>query len=299
MNHDDGFTRYRLKNNYHERTIKIQDHHVKKFLNWCIKQNINPGNISYNEALKFIDHEISRNQNSVSITRTINSIKIYFDYLEKNKAVQHNIIRRIKLRNEGKKALPELLTAQQLEAIYKNFGNVPRWRYKTTRETLLHQRNAVILGLLVYQGLDSGEIAKLERQHVNFKEGNIYIPSGRRSNARTLKLQADQVLPFKTYIEETRPGLLKKLNEQTPYLFPAKKYSCMICNIVEKARRINPELKDSSQIRSSVIMNWLKTNNIRQVQYMAGHKSIRSTEHYRKQDLTDLIMQLELFHPLK
>jgi len=46
-------------------------------------------------------------------------------------------------------------------------------------------------------------------------------------------------------------------------------------------------------------MGWLKQHNIRQVQYMAGHKSIRSTESYRLQDLTDLTRQLELFHPLR
>ena len=151
---------YRLKNHYSEKTIKTQDHHVKTFLNWCIKQSINPENISYNEALKFIDHERGRNISSASVNRTINSIKIYFDYLVENKTIQHNTIRQIKLRNEGKKALPELLTTRQLETIYKDFSNVPGWRYKTSREQLLHQRNAVILGLLVYQGLDSGEIAK-------------------------------------------------------------------------------------------------------------------------------------------
>jgi integrase/recombinase XerD len=297
MNED--FTRYRLKNNYCEKTIKTQDHHVKTFLNWCVKQNITPENISYNETLQFIDHERNRDISSASVNRTMNSIKIYFDYLVESKTIKHNVIRRIKLRDEGKKALPELLATRQLETIYKDFSNFPQWKHKTTREKLLHQRNVVILGLLVYQGLDSGEIAKLERAHVNLKEGNIYIPSARRSNARTLKLQADQILPFKTYMEETLPELLEKRNDQTTNLFPSKKYSCMICNIVEKARRINPGLKDSGQIRSSVIMNWLKTNNIRQVQYMAGHKTIKSTESYRKQDLTDLTKQLELYHPLK
>ena len=231
MSHDDEFTRYRLKNNYCDKTIKTQNHYVKTFLNWCAKQNITPENISYNETLKFIDHERSRNLSSASIIKAINSIKIYFDYLVDIKTIKHNTIRQIKLRNGNRKALPELLTTRQLETIYKNFSNVPGWRYKTSREQLLQQRNAVILGLLVYQGLDSGEIAKLERAHVNLKEGNIYIPTGRRSNARTLKLQADQVLPFKTYIEETRPKLLEKRNDQTPYLFPAKKYSDMICKI--------------------------------------------------------------------
>jgi site-specific recombinase XerD len=301
---NEEFTTYRLKNGYSEKTIKTQNHHVKSFLNWCITQSIIPENISYGEALKFIDHERSRNISSASIIRALNSVKIYFDYLVETKAIQHNIIRQIKLRNEGKKALPELLTVQQLETIYQSFSNIPEWSYKTATAKLLNQRNVVILGLLIYQGLDSGEVAKLETTHINLAEGKIYIPSGRSSNARTLKLQAVQILPFKTYIEETRPKLQEKRQQQTPYLFPAKKYSDMVCKITEQAKKTIPiaigtELKDSRQIRASVIMNWLKTNNIRQVQYMAGHKSIRSTEMYRNQDLTDLTKQLELFHPLK
>jgi integrase/recombinase XerD len=152
---------------------------------------------------------------------------------------------------------------------------------------------------MIYQGLDSGEIARLETSHINLGEGRIYIPSGRKSSSRTLRLQATQILPLKTYLEETRQELFEKRNLQTPYLFPSKKSSDMICKIVETVKKIFPQLKDSRQIRASVIMNWLKTNNIRQVQYMAGHKSIRSTESYRGQDLTDLTKQLELFHPLR
>ena len=143
------------------------------------------------------------------------------------------------------------------------------------------------------------EIARPETSHINLSEGKIYIPSGRNSNSRTLKLQANQILPIKTYLEEIRPALLEKRDLQTSLLFPSKKSSDMVCKIVEAVKRIHPGLKDSRQIRASVIMNWLKTNNIRQVQYMAGHKSIRSTESYRGQDLTDLTKQLELFHPLR
>jgi site-specific recombinase XerD len=108
------FKIYRLKNGYNEKTIKTQNHHVKSFVNWCMKQSITPENISYNEALKFIDQERNRNISNASIIRTLNSVKIYFDYLIMTKAIQHNIIRQIKLRNAGKKALPELLTTYQL-----------------------------------------------------------------------------------------------------------------------------------------------------------------------------------------
>ena len=86
--------------------------------------------------------------------------------------------------------------------------------------------------------------------------------------------------------------------DQNPWLFPGKKHSDMVASVIKQVRRIHPEVTDARQIRSSVIMNWLKIHNIRQVQYMAGHKSIRSTEQYRSQDLSNLTRQLELFHPL-
>ena len=294
-----NFKEYRQKNSYSEKSIRVQGSHVNCFKSWCIRENINLSDITYNQALNFIDKERERGISSQSIIREINSIRIYFDYLQESGITTQNIIKRIKLRQNGKKVLPEILSPVQLEKIYQDFSSLPVWNHGTKTAKLLHQRNTVILGLLIYQGLDSGEIARLETGHVNLSEGKVYIPSGRSSNARTLKLQAAQILPIKTYLEETRQEMLEKRNLQSSYLFPSKKSSDMICKIVESVKKIYPGLKDSRQIRASVIMNWLKINNIRQVQYMAGHKSIRSTESYRSQDLTDLAKQLELFHPLR
>jgi integrase/recombinase XerD len=285
-----NFNEYRHKNGYAAKSIKVQNSHVNRLKNWCINQNINLEELNYNQALQFIDSERQRGILNQSIIREINSIRIYFDYLLESGTVKHNTIRRIKIRNTPKKAIAETLSPEQLENIYQSFLNLPEWEHRTKTTEELHKRNVVILGLLVYQGLASGETATLETNHINLAEGKIYVPSTRKSNARTLKLQANQILPIKTYIEEIKPS---------PCLFPSKKQSDMICNVVSKAKKLNPEIIDSRQIRTSVIMNWLKTNNIRQVQYMAGHKSIRSTEQYRQQDLSDLMKQLELFHPLK
>ena len=285
-----SFEEYRNKNGYSAKSIRVQNSHVNRLKNWCINQNINLEGINYNQTLQFIDSERERGILNQSIIREINSVRVYFDYLLEIGTVKQNIIKRIKIRNTGKKVIPETLTPQQLETIYHDFMNVPEWEHKTQTAKELHKRNVVLLGLLIYQGLTSGETAKLETNHINLAEGKIYIPSTRKSNARTLKLQATQILPIKSYIEEFKPN---------PYLFPTKKYSDMVCKIVEQAKKNHPEIIDSRQIRTSVIMNWLKTNNIRQVQYMAGHKSIRSTEQYRSHDLTDLTKQLELFHPLR
>lgn len=294
-----NFDEYRQKNKYSEKSIKVQDSHVNCFKSWCIRENINLSDITYHQALKFIDSERERGISSQSIIREINSILIYFDYLLESGITKQNVFKRIRIRQSIRKVLPEILSPVQLEKIYQDFSSLPVWNHGTKTAKLLHQRNTVILGLMIYQGLDSGEIARLETCHVNLNEGKLYVPSSRRSSSRTLKLQASQILPLRTYLDESRPALLEKRALQSPYLFPARKSSDLICKIVEAVKRIHPEIKDSRQIRASVIMNWLKTNNIRQVQYMAGHKSIRSTESYRGQDLTDLTKQLELFHPRK
>jgi integrase/recombinase XerD len=285
-----NFEEYRNKNGYSAKSIRVQNCHVNRLKSWCINQPINLEEITYNQALQFIDCERKRGILNQSIIREINSIRIYFDYLLESGIIRQNIIKRIRIRQGRKKVLPETLSTEQLENIYQSFLNIPEWEHRTKTVKELHKRNVVLLGLLFCQGLTSGETAKLETNHINLAEGKIYIPSTRKSNARTLKLQANQILPIKSYIEEFKPN---------PYLFPSKKQSDMICKIVSQTKKLNPKIIDSRQIRTSVIMNWLKTNNIRQVQYMAGHKSIRSTEQYRNQDLTDLTRQLELFHPLK
>jgi integrase/recombinase XerD len=288
MNND--FDTWRRINGYSEKSIKGQNYHINHFHSWCSGQNIKPENITYNQVLQFIDSERERGIANQSIINEMNAIRIYFDYLQEGGVIGRNIIKRIKIRTSGKKVFSQILTLQQLENIYQNFVSLPEWEHHNQKTKELHKRNIVLLGLLVYQGLTSGEIAKLETGHINLMTGKIYIPSSRKSNARTLKLQANQILPMKTYIEEFTPA---------PFLFPTKKYADTVSNIIDQAKRRNPEIIDSRQIRTSVIMNWLKSNNIRQVQYMAGHKRIKSTENYRNQDLTDLTGQLELFHPLR
>jgi len=284
-----GFDAYRQKKGYSKKSIRVQDSHINRFNTWCISQNIDPESITYKQTLELIDSERARGNLNQSIIREINSIRIYFDYLVQSGKVQHNVFDRIRIRQRQNRILTNSLSQQQLEKIYRDYMGLPEWEHRTKTAKRLHQRNVVLLGLLVYQGITSGELAKLERSHVNLNEGKIYISSTRKSNARHLKLQASQVMLLQEYLND--PDL-------NPLLFPGKKHSDMVATVIKQVKKIHPELTDARQIRSSVIMNWLKINNIRQVQYMAGHKSIRSTEQYRSQDLSNLTRQLELFHPL-
>ncbi len=149
--------------------------------------------------------------------------------------------------------------------------DLPEWEHRTKTAKRLHQRNVVILGLLVYQGITSGELAKLETSHVNLNEGKIYIPTTRKSNARHLKLQAGQVMAMQEYLDNylTRSGQTGE-----SWLFPGKKHSDMVAAVIRQVKKIHPEVTDARQIRSSVIMNWLKIK-----QHPPGAVYGRSQEH--------------------
>lgn len=296
----DAFELYRLQSGYSEKSIRVQNSHVDRFKRWCNKEDIQEEAISYNQVLEFIVSERKRGLLNQSIIREINSVRIYFDYLLESEQVKHNIIRRVKIRQSGRMLLPEIIAKENLEKIYNDYLNVPSWKYHSGGTALLHERNTVILGLLIYQGVTTGELAKMEPGHVNLEKGKVYIPSTKKSNPRILSLNANQIIPMKTYLEQTRKKLLEKQDWSTSLLLiPVKKHSTLVGSILKQVKRLHPEIENSRHIRSSVIMNWLTVNNLRQVQYMAGHKSIRSTEAYRSQDISNLTRQLELFHPLQ
>lgn len=65
-----------------------------------------------------------------------------------------------------------------------------------------------------------------------------------------------------------------------------------------RARKINPHFINFKQVRTSVITHWLAQHNLRQVQYMAGHKYVSTTESYLVNQVEDLQADIDLFHPI-
>lgn len=62
--------------------------------------------------------------------------------------------------------------------------------------------------------------------------------------------------------------------------------------------KTNREIQNATKIRATVITHWLKTHNLRQVQCLAAHKYVNSTEHYKINSLDNLKSKFEKLHPL-
>jgi integrase len=71
-----------------------------------------------------------------------------------------------------------------------------------------------------------------------------------------------------------------------------------LSHLRRKMKAIDRNFVNFRQIRASVITNWLKTEGLRKAQYLAGHRTVQSTERYQPNNLENLIEDIAKHHPL-
>ena len=198
-----------------------------------------------------------------------------------------NVAEPIRVKGVQRRIPHDLFTEKQLNNIYQKFPDSKNhWTHENTLKTY-----HLILGLRIYQGLQEQELAKLEINHLQLDKGKIYVPSTKRTNKRKLDLKPFQILPLHEYLLTERNSLNEEIEGN--YLFHKKRLIRGMSRIKKMINRYEPRLNNMAQIRASVITNWLLHYNLREVQYMAGHRFVSSTERYRTDNLEDLQKELE------
>jgi site-specific recombinase XerD len=170
-----------------------------------------------------------------------------------------------------------------------------------------------MIGLIIYQALRSEELAKLELQDLQLREGKITIHSTKRAEGRILKLEAHQVYDLMDFVHVTRKEILalksklnatqnSKLTTANSKLFmsigSSNNFNNLMQNLLSSIQITTKKIRDMNQIRTSVITNWLKQHNLRKVQYMAGHRYVSSTEAYQLNNIEELIENIKNYHPI-
>jgi site-specific recombinase XerD len=292
----ENFKDYLIVRRFMQSTINGHLLNVGYFLKWIENNGLHEAeNLQYTDLLNYVNYEQKQNKDVSTINLRVSSISKYFEFLKEEGFVNRNPARTLRIKGKAKTIIQNPLSYDELLQLYNNYKalekNVPSHIKEKT--ALAHQRNIIIVGLLIWQGLHSGELEKLETNHVNLNEGIIYIPSTTRSNSRDLKLSSQQIITLHTYIHG---GVRDKFKPQSEELFIGNLHN-IINLLLEELKGINPQIKNAQHIRASVILYWLRQHNKRQVQYMAGHKYIHSTEAYEVQELETLTDQLEKHHP--
>jgi site-specific recombinase XerD len=302
------FKTYLYEHRLRDSTVNGHVQNVGYFLQWIEANGLHEAeNVSYNDLLNYVQYEQQRSKDVATINLRISSISKYFEFLKTEGTINRNPARTLRIKGKAKTIIQNPLKYDELLQLYNSYKTIEKIvpAHIQEKSNLAHQRNIIIVGLLIWQGLHSGELEKLEVNHINLNDGTIYIPSTARSNNRTLKLSTQQILTLHSYIHGgTRDKLLKGSKVLPPTggedlggaLLPGNLHN-IVNLLTEELKGINPQIKNALHIRASVILHWLRQHNKRQVQYMAGHKYINSTEAYEVQELESLTDALSKHHP--
>lgn len=300
-----GFIDYLLERGYSVSSIERFVVDARRFEKWLDGQNVQLLEVSYSDVLHYVQGlRLSVSQRSISAM--LNGVEHYFSYLTSSGLVAENPVTGIKIQGIKRRKLYDILSKQELEALYHDFS------FKSTESTINQNwykiaqlsavRNKVIVGLLVYQGLNATELSRLTLSDLKLREGKVYVAATRRSNERELLLEAVQIIDLMEYVLKSRAELLALSAKQSDKLLISSgsgdRLNNTLSKLVAKLNEANNQVKSIKQIRTSVITHWLKHYNLREVQHMAGHRYVSSTEQYLVNDLDDLQEDISKFHPI-
>jgi site-specific recombinase XerD len=282
------FSHY-LASRHLQSTQKAHEQNLRYYLRWLAGDGRREATkAEYADLLEYVHYEKSRGLDVSTINLRLASIRIYYAFLITRGIVTANPASGLYIRGKVRKVVRCPLTPAALDALYQTYSQA----IQPARSTLAHHRNIVMAGLLVYQGLHSGELRRLETGHLQLEEGRIYIPGAPRSNGRELPLRPAQILALDRYLHQVRPRLHPRRDE----LLPGSVRNHLSL-LIRALQQINPGVTSALHIRASVFLGWLTIHNKRQVQYMAGHKHIDSTERFSVQQIDVLTDQLSRHHP--
>jgi site-specific recombinase XerD len=289
---------------------------VNYFLNWIIPQNIEIENVSYNDVLAYINYKRKQGNKPRTLILIVNALNHFYKFLQSEHGLNENPASNIQIKGVKRKVLQEILTPEELETIYKSYS-IEKREYEKGKKVppqanneLARRRNKIILGLVIYQGLRTEELAKLELQGLQLREGKINIQGSKRTEGRLLKLEAHQIYDLMDYVNVTRKQILEATNKTSNKVFISVGTSLNFANIMQRlVKSIHEQhkktcgeqsrtIKDIKHIRTSVITNWLKIHNLRKVQYMAGHRYVSSTEAYQINNIEELQDDIKKYHPI-
>jgi len=233
-----------------------------------------------------------------SAKRKLASIKAFYKHLEFEEIITDNPLQRIKTKFQEPQVLPRVISITDIEKILTAAYS---WRELSKTPHAMHaaQRNVAALELLFATGMRVSELCSLTAADVNLSSGRIRIV-GKGSKERLHHVGNDEVLESLKAYRDILQGhqrdcehfFINRLGQR----FSEQSVRFMIRRLYRQAgitTHITPHM-----FRHSFATLLLEADvDIRYIQSMLGHSSIRTTQIYTKVTAEKQRQILESKHP--
>jgi integrase/recombinase XerD len=261
---------------------------------WLSSRQIELAATTYADLLDYVGHLQKQGKSRYVINRTLQTISHYYRFQQ-----LPDIAFGVRLRGVTQTAVGKLLTVEQLTELYEGFEVKQDKGY-------YHHSDKLILGLMIFQGLEMGEIERLELNDLELEKGVINVPAGRLRMPRMVPLEGRQILPWRRFVDDVRPSLITEPSDKllAPQADKRQRLHHQLKRLSKSAKAqsntiLDLELTKLNQLRQSRIAIWVESYGLRKAQYLSGLRQLLSVERYQKRRLEDLQRQIGQHHPLQ
>lgn len=245
--------------------------------------------VTSNDIRNFINHLNDEGDKDKTIARKVVSIRTFFEYLMKEKAIDTNPCEKIEL-PKIKKTLPKTLSEEEINKLL-NFNP----------KTPLEHRNKAMFELAYACGLRVSELVNLSLNDINFKDNYVRI-FGKGKKERIIPMASITTNILLEYVNVYRNSLLKGYLTDKVFI---SSYGKAITRqgffkmLKKHAKEVGVE-KDFSPhtLRHSFATELLEYGaDLRSVGEMLGHENIKTTQIYTHISNNKIKKDYEEYHP--
>ena len=253
-------------------TLQSYERDVLQFEKYLDGNRLNYAKINEEEVKKYLKHLQEIGKKTSSISRSLASIRSFYQYELKNRKVKMDPTENVQAPKVEKHA-PSILSSNEIELLLNQPKNVD----------LKGTRDKAMLEFAYATGMRVTEIISLNLDDVNLDAATVVCNT--ESKNRTIPLGSLSLKALKEYIEEARPVLVR--NEEEKALFVningrrlTRQGFWKIIKYYKEQAHITKEITPHV-LRHSFATHLLQNGaDLKSIQTMLGHSDISSTQVY-------------------
>ncbi|TAL59749.1 MAG: integrase [Bacteroidetes bacterium] len=224
-----------------------------------------------------------------SVNRKISTLKSYYKFLLREKAMDINPMHKIQSPKNPKR-LPVFVEESKMNALIEDVD------FKNDFEG---KRNLLIIELLYSTGMRRIELVNLKETDINFRNRTVKV-LGKRNKERLIPLTPEIVILIKEYLEHRNISIHLK----NDYLFLTKKgnhiYPGAVYRIVKGSlEKVTTLAKKSPHVLRHTFATHLLNNgaNLNAIKELLGHANLAATQIYTHNTIEKLKSVYSKAHP--
>lgn len=279
-----------IERNVSNHTLRAYERDLKDFSEYCRAQ---PGDIDMIDIRGFISEQINKGKSKTTVSRKLATLRSFFSYLYQEGYVKINQAKLVPAPKTSKH-LPNFLSVDDAFNLVQTPEGIG----------LLPVRDRAILELLYSSGLRVSEVAGLNIDDLNTREGMVRV-KGKGKKERIVPVGNKAMDSLKSYLIERKLYKKKKSISDSDNALFLNRYGERLTDrqirriVVKYARAIGID----GQIGPHTLRHTFATHllfggaDLRVIQELLGHSSLSTTQKYTHLDIGHLIDVYDKAHP--